>query len=431
MMKYILSLFLTVLIAAGAFFGYQYYELQAVDKAERETLAELNKVNYGLFNLQLWKEKAFTVFEGKMTDFDVDPAVYEEVKAELHDYLKHIYQEYLASGKMVNQFIDQAQAEGKINQVFANMIKQNLGPAIANLGIDKQLPAMAEELTLELKKREPELKGYLTQGFQGILNEEIKTVYNDPRETIYQYYDLESLAETNTFLKQSIRDRTPEINRLKWWSYGLLLGAAIISILWFIVSSGALSIVFLTVSSIVLLILGVTSPMINIDARMNAFTMYVLDQQIGFDEQYLYYQSKSILEVTRTMIEQGGTDLKIVGVLVLCFSILIPLIKLITTGLTLFSRRLSQSSFIKGMIFHLGKWSMADVFVVALFMAYIGFEGILANQLEAIERNDTGFAVETINYSGLAPGALFFTTYCILSILSGVLIQRYLEGSEH
>ena len=51
------------------------------------------------------------------------------------------------------------------------------------------------------------------------------------------------------------------------------------------------------------------------------------------------------------------------------------------------------------------------VFVVAMFMAYIGFYGIITAQLGDIGRNQTGYAVETLNYSKLSPGALFFTTY--------------------
>ena len=34
--------------------------------------------------------------------------------------------------------------------------------------------------------------------------------------------------------------------------------------------------------------------------------------------------------------------------------------------------------------FHSGKWSMADVTVVAIFMAYIGFNGILDDQMESL-----------------------------------------------
>ena len=76
------------------------------------------------------------------------------------------------------------------------------------------------------------------------------------------------------------------------------------------------------------------------------------------------------------------------------------------------------------MIFYLGKWSMADVFVVALFMTYIGFYGLFNAQLQQLEQNKGGFAIETVNYTHLAPGALFFTAYCIMSIVLGIVIGR-------
>lgn len=426
-MKYILIGIILLLIGLGAYKGYQLSSLQKVQSEEKEILADINQVNYGLFNLQLWKSKAMDIFRGKMTDFDVDPSVYKEVEGELNAYLLDIYNNYLGNGRMVNQFIDQAVSEGKINEMFAKLIKQNVGPAIQNLGIQKQLPAVAKELTLELKKREPELKGHLTAGFKGILNETITTDYIDPREAIYRSYGQSELSETNALLQSQIDDRQVEIDELIKWSYGALVAAALISLLLYSVIGGAWTIGLTAITSIVLLLLGVTMPMINIDARLNAFTMYVLDHEVSFDEQYLYYQSKSILDVTKTMINYGKWDMKIVGVLVLCFSVIIPFIKLLLSFLTVLSEKIRGINFFNQMIYHLGKWSMADVFVVALFMAYIGFEGILANQLSMIERNRTGFAVETVNYTELAPGALYFTTYCILSIITGVLIKKYHE----
>ena len=67
---------------------------------------------------------------------------------------------------------------------------------------------------------------------------------------------------------------------------------------------------------------------------------------------------------------------------------------------------------------------MADVFVVAIFMAYIGFYGIITSQLDSISQNQGGFAIETINYSRLAPGAFFFTAYTLLSIFISILINK-------
>jgi hypothetical protein len=113
------------------------------------------------------------------------------------------------------------------------------------------------------------------------------------------------------------------------------------------------------------------------------------------------------------------------------FSVIFPFIKLLLSALFLFSSKVANSKLAKGIIFHLGKWSMADVFVVALFMAYIGFHGLITSQLGDISRNETGFAIETLNYSRLAPGALFFTSYCLLSVIIGIIINRHDQKSGY
>jgi len=180
----------------------------------------------------------------------------------------------------------------------------------------------------------------------------------------------------------------------------------------------------LTLISVILLVLGVTMPMIDIDARLNSFSFSLLDEPISFDEQIIYYQSKSIVEVTKTLWNGGTWDLRLVGTLVITFSIIFPVIKLLLSGLFLFTERVKNSAVAKTIIFHLGKWSMADVFVVAIFMAYIGFYGIISSQLQGLSQNQGGFDIETVNYSRLSPGAFFFSAYVILSIIISIIISR-------
>jgi len=176
--------------------------------------------------------------------------------------------------------------------------------------------------------------------------------------------------------------------------------------------------------SILLLILGINLPMIVLDVRLNAFEFLLFGQPLAFSEQTMFFQSKSILDVTQNLLDGKTFDLKLVGVMVLCFSIVFPVIKLVLSGIYLSMPKIKENSIVKGLIFYLGKWSMADVFVVALFMAYIGFYGLINDQLEKLEQNKSGFAVETINYTHLEYGALFFSIYCILSIVIGVILSR-------
>ena len=130
---------------------------------------------------------------------------------------------------------------------------------------------------------------------------------------------------------------------------------------------------WVTITSTIFIIMGLILPMIDLDARLSKVDLSIMGESVKFDEQVMYFQSKSIIDVTKTLLEGNGIDLKIVGLLILLFSIILPLAKMLLTSAFLFAKNSRRSKFIKTIIFYLGKWSMADVFVVAIFMSYIGF----------------------------------------------------------
>lgn len=425
-MKYILFVCLLGLTAYGAIEGYGLYQEQKKVSQLKEDFAEINKINFGLFNMDLWKDKAMNIFSNKMEDFQISPGVYKELEGEVMKYLDAVYEEYIGSGKLIDEMIAEAEASGTVNKIFLKLIKGNIGDQVKKLNIDKQLPKIAKAISKELKKNEPRLRYYVQEGLQNMLfagGEPVEIV--DPRIAVYQQYGATTLEETNAALKSQIAELKAGIDEdikrtIIILAIALLLGIALYKLIGF-----KLFVSHITILSIVLLVLGVSMPMIELDARINAFEMDLLSNKVGFGEQVLYFQSKSILEVTQTLITEAGVDLKIVGYMILMFSVVFPFIKLLLSTMFLFSEKVSNSKLAKGIIFHLGKWSMADVFVVAMFMAYIGFHGLITSQLGDISRNQTGFAIETLNYSKLSPGALFFTSYCILSIILGIIINRY------
>ena len=93
------------------------------------------------------------------------------------------------------------------------------------------------------------------------------------------------------------------------------------------------SISWLTLICTVFLALGLALPMIDLDARLSTIDVTLLDSNIHFDEQVMYYQSKSIIDVTITLLEGRGIDLKIVGLLILLFSIILIFANLLFLGL--------------------------------------------------------------------------------------------------
>lgn len=68
---------------------------------------------------------------------------------------------------------------------------------------------------------------------------------------------------------------------------------------------------------------------------------------------------------------------------------------------------------------------MADVMVVATFMAYIGFNGIITSQLGQLNTSGQDLVILTTNGTSLQPGYYLFLTYTLLALfLSGFLARK-------
>ncbi len=201
-----------------------------------------------------------------------------------------------------------------------------------------------------------------------------------------------------------------------------LILAQIVFLIFFKNISKAEFTLFIILSSAILLV-GLLIPMIDIDARISKMSFNLLGEPIEFNNQVLYYKSKSILEVVQLMLIQGKFELITVGLLVLTFSVLFPMTKLISSILLIHYPLLNESPFLKFMVFKTGKWSMADVMVVAIFMYYIGFSGILSEQLKQLETITKSIDLLTTNESTLQLGFYTFTIFVIFSMLISGKIQ--------
>ena len=68
---------------------------------------------------------------------------------------------------------------------------------------------------------------------------------------------------------------------------------------------------------------------------------------------------------------------------------------------------------------------MADVMVVAIFMAYIGFNGIIDSQFGQLSSAGQELVILTTNGTSLQPGYYLFLTYTLLALfLSGFLTRK-------
>ena len=151
---------------------------------------------------------------------------------------------------------------------------------------------------------------------------------------------------------------------------------------------------FIGLSALISLITAFFSPLL-------MMTVYKSFPLIG--EVTLSYQSKSISSTIAKLFHQSNY---IVGMLVLIFSVLIPLLKgmLITTyGF------LKETGFAKKMVHlieHIGKWSMVDVFIVAVLVVFFSTKQDI----------HTSIKIEV--------GLYFFISYVLLSMIGSTLLTQ-------
>jgi uncharacterized paraquat-inducible protein A len=152
----------------------------------------------------------------------------------------------------------------------------------------------------------------------------------------------------------------------------------------------------------------------------------LMGHPIHFENQVLYFQSKSILDVFWLMITHQDLQMKFVGLLLITFSILFPLIKIVLSLPYYYNYRNARGNrVIAFFVLKSGKWSMADVMVVALFMAYLGFSGIIASQLGQLTSSRQDLVILTTNGTSLQPGFYIFLTYTLLGLFfSGFLARK-------
>jgi hypothetical protein len=139
----------------------------------------------------------------------------------------------------------------------------------------------------------------------------------------------------------------------------------------------------------------------------------------------IFFQSKSIVDVVRTLMETGKYDSALVGALILVFSIVFPIGKLLATKFYLLgNEKWRQNKVIQFFAFKSGKWSMADVNVVAIFMAYIGFKGILDSQLSTLNLKTDSLASISTNETTLQPGFILFVAFVLFGLILSVVLRQ-------
>ena len=136
-------------------------------------------------------------------------------------------------------------------------------------------------------------------------------------------------------------------------------------------------------------------------------------QNVG--EVEVFQQTRSIVSSVRRLYEVGSP---VPATLILLFSVVVPFVKTALVGWAMFAadevRRRRTLTFVEA----IAKWSMADVFVVALFITYLA--AVASQSTPAAGPPLVAFRAE------FGAGFYWFAAYCVFSLASQQLTARVL-----
>jgi hypothetical protein len=172
--------------------------------------------------------------------------------------------------------------------------------------------------------------------------------------------------------------------------------------------------------------------MLEVEVRVTQLDATLLGTPIEFRDQSLYYRSKTVFEVFQTLIQMGRPEMTLVGVLVILFSVVFPALKMLALAACLFRPALLRTNrLVKLLAFQLSKWSMADVMVLAIFMSFVAFNGVIGSSLENLRSEPSIHQVLfPTNASRILPGYYLFIGFCLSSIFLSKKLEHGIASSS-
>jgi hypothetical protein len=396
-----------LLLLPAVWFTWKTVDGLAARRVLRTDLAEITHARYGILSADQWRS-----IIGPMLDAQVDKLDLKSQSKSLRPMVERSL--YALLDNIKTQMTSPAgKTPGKPagpNPMLVNMIVASLRPHV---------PEYTNVVMAELAK--PQTQKGFQDSIRAVLADAVKNTFSSTDMTTYnailKRYGCTSGAACEQTLGRRIEHADTELTR----SYLIVLASATLAFLLLMLGRPRLSraaLVALMLFSITMLVGGVLSPMLEVEVRITKLDATLLGTPIEFHDQSLYYRSKTVLEVFQTLIHMGRPEMTLVGVLVILFSVVFPALKMLALGACLFRPALLRTSrLVKLLAFELSKWSMADVMVLAIFMSFVAFNGVIGSAWDGLRDmpNVQQVSIPT-DASRILPGYYLFFGFCVSSI---------------
>ena len=382
----------------------------------KQQYAEINNIKYGLFSVNHWKIQLSEIINSEIKDLDImenRKEIKPVIEAQLNELIDGV------NKKIADK--NRKSFKGSLKQAFINTF-------VDIKDIKEGIPQYADAIIkiMEKPKNKKKLTGVLLDKIEDYFDKTFEVQDLSAVNAIVLETGAKDILEAKLKIDDSIAQNQLQLAKFSW----LLIG---LSVLVFVISGinciplTSLQYLMLVAILFILLFTGVSTPMIDLEAKILEMSFSLFDHQVGFVNQVLYFQSKSVIDVFQLMITHPDIQMKVVGILMVAFSIVFPVLKLISSvGYYYNHWSARDNKLVQFFVLKSGKWSMTDVMIIAIFMAYIGFNGIISSQFGKLHSASDEIVLLTTNGTSLQPGFYLFLAYAILALF----LSEFLSGRK-
>jgi len=410
-----------LLLLPAVWFSWQTVDGLAARRVLRTDLAEITHARYGILSADQWRS-----IIGPMLDAQVDKLDLKSQNKSLRPMVERSLYALLDNIK-TQMTSPKSKTPGKPagpNPMIVNMIVASLRPHV---------PEYTNVVMAELAK--PQTQESFKASIRAVLADAVKNTFSSTDMTAYNAILKRYGCSSGVACEQTLDNQIEQDDTRLTHYYLIVLASAALAFLLLMVGRRTLSraaVAVLMLFSITMLVGGVLSPMLEVEVRITKLDATLLGTPIEFHDQSLYYRSKTVLEVFETLIHMGRPEMTLVGVLVILFSVVFPALKMLALAACLFRPALLRTSrIVKVLAFELSKWSMADVMVLAIFMAFVAFNGVIGSAWDGLREMPN---VQQVSFptdaSRILPGYYLFFGFCLSSIILSKKLERGIASSS-
>ncbi len=407
-------------LAGVTWVAYQLLNRVEQDQGLKNDHAQITHVEHGLLNPNVWKEKAADIFARKLQSFDITKGNEAQIKSFVDRALYTLLDE-------VEKIVERKTSQGTSIESFFK--KMALG-FIESIALDfktlrKEVPTFRNRIIRELKKKETQrdLRRVLKKKIAEVLSKDPEKKELKLRQALITHY-AETLDESIAKIQEKRRTLAPKIQE----KLLLVVFISVISLLVLSLSELSLASLLLCLGfATVLLSCGVLMPMLDIHALIQKSTFSFWGEILVFPEQTLIFQSKSVRDVIVLLWRSATVGSRVVSSAIVLFTICFPILKLVMTACFWFRVKWRSNRVVHFFVFDSVKWAMTDVFVVSIFLAYLGFDGVIQHQMKMFQGLPSEH-VEMLSTSKSSLEPAFYTF--LLFVIYGYVLSIKMRTSK-